>query len=705
MKNTQHTAKILAKVIANDSSAINTKKSVIPAFSWQESRFLFLLTIVIFFTFGTFSTSFAYKQVITAAEMERAGVGRLNDILRLTDEWSITTIDGYTWWASPGGLESYQGQNFKVMIDGQLIPLEIFDTQHLERLPISISQLDSVVFISSPGLHYGVSTDRGLIHFFTRKPGEGLSIRGTQFGGNESGEPGPWKFVPEFYSENVDRIGPDYSGIVSFETPGGFWTSLTARGQFQFNADSLMLTRLNNIYPYATPRNSHLAYSATGGFKLLNKEFRYLAGNSTIEEYYFFFIPISNEIPVTGVLNHAGLSSVPLGKNGEFNYSLSYSQQDFQKYKNAQDWNLDYTATTISGNVDRTGISNFKEVDYQYGFRFKLFEQDSEVNFLAPFTWEFYDVYGSFAKQISDKYYLKLTFDVTIMDHDYAPKITQLIRYQPAKKLTFDFLAAHSQRFVEEDNPTWNLLNDGFIFDADNHNRELYSYHIYDFTNPNKSETTRFELLTKYKYSDTFNFYFGGYYNVETVRNIAKHSFRIDEDNPGIIHMGSFNNYVVLISEGNQVGFKMGFCKKWTEKCTHRFSYRFFNSTEQTKWNRLLWDTVPHYRASYHFDYQMEKTFTLHVQGTYYNETIWGDYSTVYRSSQPNNDANRTDDLMFVDVSATKTLFNGKLWLNFRFRNIFEDELIWHPIGGVNHDLTYNIQARLLLDQIWNPWK
>jgi len=156
------------------------------------------------------SNTFGGKQIINKNDISLSGVSRLSDIYSLLDDWNAVTIDGYRWQIFSSKTPFDQSQNWILMLDGQRIDLNFFDMKNINFLPISSWKIDSVETISSPMLYKGEYADNGLINITTQKPVKGFSFYGQIFTGNEEGDPGPYKYIDKYNSENIDIIGPDY---------------------------------------------------------------------------------------------------------------------------------------------------------------------------------------------------------------------------------------------------------------------------------------------------------------------------------------------------------------------------------------------------------------------------------------------------------------------------------------------------------------
>lgn len=161
--------------------------------------------------------AFPAQRVLRRPEMQRAGLQRLSDIFQLLDRWGVSTIDGLAWQASPAGVSPFEIQGWRVMVDGREVRLDLLGVRNLDRLPFVLAQVDSVQVFAGPGLHHGLATDQGLLHFHTAPPPRGVSVQGSIHGGNSTGDPGPFEFTDSDV-RNVDKLGSGAHVGVSYGT-------------------------------------------------------------------------------------------------------------------------------------------------------------------------------------------------------------------------------------------------------------------------------------------------------------------------------------------------------------------------------------------------------------------------------------------------------------------------------------------------------
>ena len=90
--------------------------------------------------------AFAKRVVLTRAQLEAAAVTRLSDALQLLDEWSPASNDGYTWMPSTRTMVP-RSTAWSVVLNGQPLDVSVFDATHLELVPVSLTEVDSLVFV------------------------------------------------------------------------------------------------------------------------------------------------------------------------------------------------------------------------------------------------------------------------------------------------------------------------------------------------------------------------------------------------------------------------------------------------------------------------------------------------------------------------------------------------------------------------------
>jgi hypothetical protein len=165
-----------------------------------------------FATFAYVARSPLGAQTIRRDDIERAGWNRISELVDGAVGWGRASVDGFTYSLSPDRLPA-AGQSMPgmpdviVLVDGQRVAADVFGMQLLELLPISIGQVDSVIFTRGPVMVAGRPAARGVISIFSRRPHRGLNAELTYQHGDESGDPGPYRYTT-LSSPNVEKLGP-----------------------------------------------------------------------------------------------------------------------------------------------------------------------------------------------------------------------------------------------------------------------------------------------------------------------------------------------------------------------------------------------------------------------------------------------------------------------------------------------------------------
>jgi hypothetical protein len=162
----------------------------------------------------------AQTVIVRRADIERAGWNRVTEILDGAVGWGRASVDGSTYAVSPDrlpptGVSAPSMPEWIVIVNGQRVPTDVFGLHLLELLPVSVGQIDSVVFIRGPTIYAGVPVSRGVMSIFSRRRAPGVNGEVTYQHGDESGDPGPYRYT-DLASPNVEKIGPFAHGDIGW---------------------------------------------------------------------------------------------------------------------------------------------------------------------------------------------------------------------------------------------------------------------------------------------------------------------------------------------------------------------------------------------------------------------------------------------------------------------------------------------------------
>jgi hypothetical protein len=175
---------------------------------------------------------------------------------------STASVDGFNHEMTGSRLGFFKASgaraNWVVRVDGQLAPVRLAGLWILDLLPVVISQIDSVVIVEGPLLSDGRSATAGTIDVFTRRPPPGVSVTADYQHGDESGDPGPYRYTPRA-TTNVEKLGPFASGALGLGRLSGS-LELAARYSSLNVTDERILSRLAS-----TGRSFQSDVNASGG--------------------------------------------------------------------------------------------------------------------------------------------------------------------------------------------------------------------------------------------------------------------------------------------------------------------------------------------------------------------------------------------------------------------------------------------------------
>ena len=251
-------------------------------------------------------------QTFNAADLRRAGIVRVADIVHLAEGWSVDTIEGFTLNALPPGFPFKERPAFLVLIDDLPVELDQLGVTSLNRLPLSLDDIESVRFESQPSLVRGRFAPGGVVDIKTRRPKRTIEVHGRHATGSETGDPGPYQFT-EFTSRNVERIGYD-SSISAGSGGETYWGDAAFRLARHYASDDAILDR----------------YVAIGGpdFRVLEKSAPSIRlgwaphssnsdataiGRASWIDEGFFLQPLGQETPVENTFQQAGVDGVLSG--------------------------------------------------------------------------------------------------------------------------------------------------------------------------------------------------------------------------------------------------------------------------------------------------------------------------------------------------------------------------------------------------------
>lgn len=289
------------------------------------------------------------RDVWTDEDLTTRGVVRLNDLLRLADQWDAYFIDEYTWNAVPDASPHAGGSPWTILINDQPVDVSVLGHVNLNTLPIHRSQIDSVVVHHAPTLQAGQFAPAGTIAFYTRTPRRETQYRFDVTMGNEIGDPGPFQFTDR-RTVNIDRIGPN--GAIDVTHEASPWHGrMSLKGDTHHATDARIRQRVFHHYDPATGPPRRILFAPR-----LELDRRSSGTRHHLQTSYVHFldlyraVPLGYEIPTRLNRAFAGVAGM-LGSPAAVQYRLSYTGAALRPRENRRSLAFDWHQDRMSGHV------------------------------------------------------------------------------------------------------------------------------------------------------------------------------------------------------------------------------------------------------------------------------------------------------------------------------------------------------------------
>ena len=300
----------------------------------------------------------ASAQVLTADDLARAGIVRLSDLLELADDWVGSSTEGYHWTVAPLGTSWEASPDWRLFLDGHPLHLHALNQQSLNALPVTLEEICEVHLHATPVLVDGGLVHGGAIQIHRCAPTKGISLDGYVSAGNETGDPGPYKYT-HYGGQNVDRTGPTLHGSLAAATTKGYVRIQGATDEHHAT-DPRIRPRILQLYQ--GEKDARILYRALGidGSWLGHS---ISAGSSQVED--LTFLPMmGREVPLNRQSMYVGSSF----SRDRFGYSFSGSSTSVTTRPNPEAVSVDFTQRQVQvrGYATRS-LANLLE--FEYGLR------------------------------------------------------------------------------------------------------------------------------------------------------------------------------------------------------------------------------------------------------------------------------------------------------------------------------------------------
>ena len=640
-------------------------------------KLLILIPLCLFIRVSTADDN-TLKYTLSRETLDHAGLVRLSDIFTLIDEWDYYSVEGYTLQGISNNFDIYHQQNWVIVVDGHRMDLKLFDIANINLLPISTNQIDSIEVYILPQQVEDNFSDSGLLHFHTRQAKDGVTIQGKFSAGNETADPGPFRYT-EFWSENVDRIAADESYWLSYRGDDGY-LGAGYYNQVYYPTDPLIVDRNRDIYPYANPVIKTNAYSLRAGLSKIYSKPRIDASYSLIDDFYFFK-PLGREIPSKNHLFFVGLSGdADFDEKIIISYKFRYSRSALKKRDNTYDLDFNWEREKFYANLNlvyKQSMTTFK-----LGFT----ADQTRINTDYSLTRNSIDegiVYGSVRFDQRSGSHLNVDAEVRFTDLETGYKIASGYQWKVKKNQDLVTTIAFSQIMTQYENTIWFWSERGYDFIRDNGG----DYSIEGELIPSKQWSLDFywqrneEILPSIK----AGFLYRGFIR----KNWEEQLFQYDLDlktvsGPVTIKTGE---------KGQIAGLYIKLKSVQSSLFEHNFYYRYAVSVGSSEIFSRIRTEIPENLFIYRITYKPVDNFSIWAMCKYISSSYWYDFQKIDQQSSGRYSA-RISEVFLIDLAINKWLWKKQIKVDLILRNLLDKRNISYPIGA-SHDLRFYVQAEL----------
>jgi len=621
------------------------------------------------------------KYTLNREDFENAALIRISELFSLIGEWDVYSVEGYTWQGTANAFDSYQQQNWTIIVDGQKMALKMFDLQNLNLIPLSADHIDSIEIFIFPQLVDTEYSDKGLIHIHTRKMPDGLNLHGQFTAGNKTGDPGPYRYT-EYWSRNVDRIAADHSYGLAYSgnrgyLSGGYYT------QVYYPTDSRIADRNRDIYPYENPRIITNSFFVQTAAPQIISQPQMSILHTKLEDFYFFK-PFGREIPVTNNFTSIQINGkIVLKRSFDIGYKLRLTSNNLAKRKNRYNLDFDWKQQNIYANIDTRFVLNQQKINL--GLAVDRTKIETRYNLTTNIINSII-LYGSTAFKSDVWHGFKLNGAIDIDKEDIGYQLSGSAKWHLSEQQNLLNILSYSRTKVRSENSLWYWSEKGYDFVKD--------YGLgYSIDGKLKAgEQWSIDLIWQWYSTDITSINAGISYRSFINKNLELQPFQYNADDktvasPVYIKTGQ-------AGQGGLAFFK--FRSDFFNSLSHSFYYRYSTYLDGSDVFTDIWESISKHRFMYQLIFKPVNTFSIWVMFNYRSSVFWSDYAAINNQSDGTYSA-KLSDVFITDIAVNKWFWQKQIKVNFVLRNIFDQKDISYPIGSLQN-LRFYAQAELFFN-------
>ena len=634
------------------------------------------------------------KQVITGEEIRQAGLTRLGDVLLLVDDWSVNSTDGYVWQVSPNGLSSLGRQSWSVYINGQQYRLRTIDRQQLNFLPVTLTEIDSVEVYSLPRLVHGEFVTSGMIRIHTGTPKEGLEGNAHLMMGNETGDPGPYRYT-RFAAPNKDRFGDRETVSLRYGT-NRWYAGAALQNDIVPFADFYQHKRVRPLIN-EPPGVLEPIPSVRIGTRMPS-EVHQLQFSQTVPVKAFLYFPsMGRELPYKPRFTHAGISGQFAGSGRmPLRYQFTYSNNALLSYENSLGFLFDWEMWTLEGMFEKEYVLNMVSGSFGAGYAYNqlLTRFVVENN-----TTDLSRVFGNARYRVGERIQQEVGVSVETDGQQVFPNVAMSTVWDAGESYTVNAHLSYSASPIFEEYPLWFWEQRGYALLS--RYEVPYERSADSFTDP--VEVVTGELL--WEYDMGYGLRLEGDLKYRRFQGLVfeQRGYRFQPESctfPGVMR-------VLDGQSGRLLGGSVALFHRLSERIWYRVFYEGWKTKTGSQLFREARDRIPDHRAGFRITYVPVRNFSIWGMVKYQSATHWADFELVdgsicagpagaektFRSELPG--------FVSLDLQFKKWFWRRRMTVSLLLRNLTDKPYQYHPVGN-GYNLSFYLTMTLFLGRVSN---
>jgi hypothetical protein len=627
----------------------------------------FMVSACLLFLFYSllFSQMEGDKRVITGEAIRQAGLIRLNELFLLIDEWQGNSVDGFDWRLSPNALETVQQQNWLILLNGHPFPVTLLHTNNLNLLPVSVEQIDSVVVINTPSLYHNAFSDRGIIHIYSAKKEDGLALHGRMALGNETGDPGPYRYTP-YKTPNRDRVAHDESFGLSYAFQD-LYLGLHQKNLVHYPTSESILQRV--WYPLTGDDYPRIDVNATF-FDGYYKKHQWHVGY-TFNRDHLFVKPFGREIPVNRTLIFGALNGIVAWN---IRYALSYHNSYCFERDNMYHLNFDRRIQYLQVQTWRQFNHTYVGLGFQqYRLTSGYLQGTKKSNMLKCNLAHKNRINNRLQQDICGQILISADFTTLKFSLGYG--------YDLSDTWHLHSIVAYSERHHDETDD-YDGLPPGWVT-------------IHTIEDNKKNRLASVDFYGRCKLFGSIEGMLGVKYRKHLAAFVEEQPFHYQWQSdaftgPLTLHTSASGETVSLTA---QLAYHVN------RHLAHNLFYQNRLSVSGDVVFQEAWMPIPRHKLTYTIALQPFNHASIWTKLTWLSKSEWPDYRYVVEESDGKY-RDHTPEILKWDLALQKSIWKKRLRGSLVFRNLLNKIERYHPAGAV-HYLRFYVQVELDIHSLW----